>query len=399
MVLQPVEVAQAAKQCQDWDEVLTLLRQLLHTHGNSLQQWQPETQEAVLALALGALNAGDFATRWQVAKLLPALGPVAIPPLIDILQDEDADPEERWFAGRLLGEFHGKPIIQSLVRIVQQSSDPELAAITAQALANQGQAAIAPLSTLLEQPSTALLAIHALAQIADGGVVAPLLSVTNHADPDIRSAALLALSNFRDERVLAVLKAAAQDRATVVRRAAATGLGRWATPATEADLLSVLAPLLQDWQLSVCEQAILAIGRLQTNEAARLLAAELRSPGVPLPLQITLIRALVWTETALALTLLQDALAHLSMEVLAEAIQVMGRISNKALQAQAASILVNFGMDHTAANDLPPSVLQALAHAMALLGAAQAIPILNHLKEHPDSQVALHAEAALGQLG
>ncbi|MGF1499765.1 MAG: HEAT repeat domain-containing protein [Elainellaceae cyanobacterium] len=397
MVLQQVEVAKEATQRGDWSSAIALLRQALQAGEADPQQWQPEVQASVLALALQALETGDFSTRWHAAKLLPALGPVAIAPLIAILQDEDADLEERWFAGRLLGSFQGRDVIAALVTVLQQTTDPDLTAITAHALACQGAAAIAPLTALLSRQPPCLPALHALAQIPDASVIAPLLAVVTHEDPEFRAVAMLALSNFRDERVMPVLMSAVQDRATAVRRAAAIGLGRWATPAAEPVLLPVLSALLNDVQMEVCEQAAIALGRLKTEGAARALAAELRSSLTPLPLQLTLVRALAWTETSLALTLLQQALPQLPVPAMQEAIQVLGRVSPPCLRSQAATILLSFSSTHRL-DDLEPSILQALAHAWEILGDPRALPVLERLKHHPQPQVALHADSALDRL-
>ena len=396
-VLKRVEAAEEAARCGDWGSVVDLLRHLPQAADDSKpQQWQPEVQEAVLALALQVLETGDFSIRWHVAKLLPALGSIAIEPLMAILEDSEADLEERWFAGRLLGEFRGPNIIAVLVGVLQKTTDADLVAITTHALANQGTVAIPHLASLLASPSSCFYALHALAQIPHASVIAPMLSVVTHTDPEVRSATILALSNFRDERILPVLMSATQDRVGAVRRAAATSLGRWATSnSDESVLLPVLVPLLKDLQITVCEQAALALGRLKTERAARVLATELQSSLTPLPLQIALIRALAWTETSLALTFLQQALPQLPVPAVLEIIQVLGRVPEAALQTQATTILLAFWATQDAPDGLESSILQALAHAWELLGDPRAIPVLTQLKYHSQPQVALHANSAL----
>lgn len=363
------------------------------------EQWSPELQDVVLTMALQVLDAGDFATRWQVAKLLPILGSIAISPLIKILQDEDADLEERWFAGRLLGQFRSTDVISVLANVFQQTTNSDLASIVAQALVGQGTEAIAPLAALLNNESSCLMAVHALAQIPDAGVVAPMLSVVTHANPEVRAAAILALSNFRHECIGTALKSTAQDPVTLVRRAAAIGLGRWAKPAVEQDVLPVLATLLKDCQLSVCEQAAIALGRLRTAAAADLLASELHSPLTPLPLQKVLIRALAWMERPFALAHLQQALTHLPLEAQLETIQVLGRVSDDSLRSQAADILLAFEADDAVTSrEREPTVLQALALAWKLLEDTRALAPLKQLQTHPHPQVAIHARSALAGL-
>ncbi|MGD1860115.1 MAG: HEAT repeat domain-containing protein [Leptolyngbyaceae cyanobacterium] len=400
MVLQQVEAAQEAASDGDWGSVVSILRQLLQTGDYQPRQWPPEVQEAVLNLGLQVLEIGDFSTRWHVAKLLPALGSIAIAPLIAILADNEVDLEERWFAGRLLGKFRGPEVIAVLVHVLQETTDPDLAAIAAHAIASQGTVAIPALASLLEHPSACSYALHALSQIPDAAVVPPLLAIVNHTDPEVRSAAIVTLSNFRDERVFPALASAVHDRVTIVRRAAAVGLGRWAAVhADESALLPVLAPLLKDWQLPVCEQAAIALGRLKTEGAVKVLATELQSPLTPLSLQIALIRALSWTETPLALSFLEQALFLLPEPAVLEIIQVLGRVPGSPLQTQAATALLSFWAAHEASDELAPTVLQALAHAWELLEDPRATAALNQLKAHSQPQVALHAASALERLG
>lgn len=399
--LEGINVAREAAGQGNWEAVLATLGRWLHGDGSNPQQWSLPVQESVLALALQVLEMGDFSARWHVSKLLPALGSAAIAPLMAIVADPEADLEERWFAGRLLGEFHDSEVIAVLVQTLQSTSDAELAAITARALANQGTAAIGPLAELLNHPPSQLLAIQALAQIPDALVVPPILAVAEKGEAEARSAAILALGHFRDERIRPVLLAALTDRAATVRRAAAVGLRGWAVPAREAELLPALRPLLRDVQLSVACQAAIAIGRLKTERAAQVLAGELQDVLTPLPLQIALIRALAWMEIPLALVCLQQALPLVSTPAALEIVQVLGRVPEGPLQSQAATLLLEFWAKNarTTSSDRLPSLAQTLAHAWELLGDTRAIPALMQLQHHSHPAVACHARSALDRLG
>src|SRR4028119_1776123 len=98
--------------------------------------------EQVLNLALNVLDAGDFQERWDVAKMFPKLGSRAIAPLIEILEDEEAELELRWFAARILGEFNDPVVVTSLVELLRTSEDEELIEMAAAALTNLGSSAI-----------------------------------------------------------------------------------------------------------------------------------------------------------------------------------------------------------------------------------------------------------------
>ncbi|MGK7924563.1 MAG: HEAT repeat domain-containing protein, partial [Spirulina sp.] len=132
-MLEILEKAKIATQHNDWLQVNECLQQL------SLAGDEPTPlDEEALALALTVLNYGDFQERWEIAKILPKFGDRAIPPLIEILEDEEIEIEERWFAGRILGQFDRPLAIEALVRCWQTSEDEELTVIIASALANLG---------------------------------------------------------------------------------------------------------------------------------------------------------------------------------------------------------------------------------------------------------------------
>lgn len=62
---------------------------------------------------------GDFQQRWDIAKVLINLGTVVINPLIDILEEDDAEDELRWFAAKILGELQHPEAIMPLVELLK----------------------------------------------------------------------------------------------------------------------------------------------------------------------------------------------------------------------------------------------------------------------------------------
>ncbi|HEY9797962.1 MAG TPA: HEAT repeat domain-containing protein, partial [Leptolyngbyaceae cyanobacterium] len=224
--------------------------------------------EQVLNLALDVLEAGDFQERWDVAKLFPKLGAIAIAPLIEILQDDEAELELRWFAGRILGEFNHPTVITTLVDLLKTAEDEELSTMAAAALASLGDSAVEALTGLLADPESRLLATTSLSQIRRPEIIAPLLSVVNDPQVSVRSTAIEALSSFHDSRVPPVLLNALDDPAATVRKEAVIGLSLRSDLGEELDLLNRLKPLLYDFNREVCQQAAIALGRLGTDEAA-----------------------------------------------------------------------------------------------------------------------------------
>ena len=350
--------------------------------------------EQVLNLALDVLEAGDFQERWDVAKLFPKLGAIAIAPLIEILQDDEAELELRWFAGRILGGFNHPTVITTLVDLLKTAEDEELSTMAAAALASLGDSAVEALTGLLADPESRLLATTSLSQIRRSEIIAPLLSVVNDPQVSVRSTAIEALSSFHDPRVPPVLLNALDDPAATVRKEAVIGLSLRSDLGEELDLLNRLKPLLYDFNREVCQQAAIALGRLGTDEAADALFEVIKSPATPVPLTYDFIRALGWVGTAKSLDYLQQALAHVSVECVVEIVRVLGRLEKPALKTKAAQILIDFLNSEHPARQVA-TVKQALAQAWGELGEVAAIDGLIGLLADPVDSVRLHAIAAL----
>ncbi|ACK70117.1 PBS lyase HEAT domain protein repeat-containing protein [Gloeothece citriformis PCC 7424] len=370
---------------ENWLQTNQRLHQLLH------QNNQPEL---ALNMALEILINGEFQARWEVAKVFPKLGEKAIFPLMDILNDEEADLESRWFAGRILGEFNHPEVIASLVNLLQTTKEEELAAIAANALANLGNASIEVLSDLLPQPDSRRLATFALAQIRHPGVIDPLLTVVKDENALVRATAIEALSSFNDPRVPSILLEGLNDPAAIVRKEAVTGLGLKSEQAEELDLITHLQPLLYDLNLEVCQQSALALGRLASDAAAKALLSVLKSPLTPIPLQTTLIQSLGWMETPVSLDYLQQALPYVAPESILEIIRILGRVENPDLKAKAAQSLLDFFYSGHPMIDTPP-IKRALAYAWGQLEATTAVFALEQLTEDADAGVRIHAISAL----
>lgn len=429
-----IDQARAAVQQENWSQLNQLLMQLVSavekppvdgpvyreaisfSNGNGNGNGhKSESQEIIdlgqiLDLALKALVGGDFQARWDAAKIFPHLGQVAIAPLMAILQDERADSELRWFAGRILGDFEDPGAVRALIQLMEADEDEELSIMAADALAHIGSSAIAGLESLLAEPSSRLLAVLSLARIRRRETIEPLLSVVRDADASVRAAAIEALVNFDEPRILPALVVALEDPAATVRREATIGLGLWAVrsssppPPPELDLVQLLQERLWDFNLEVCQQAALALSRLKTPEAAAALARVLQSSATPVPLQLSVFRSLGWMGTQEALEYLRSAILESSglasdPEAFPEAIRVLGRIENKDLKPKAARILIDIlQLEKPPAAMRFPRAKQAIALALGYLGRQDAIdPLINMLAD-TDTAVRLHAIHALGRL-
>ncbi len=350
--------------------------------------------EQVLNLALDVLDAGDFQERWEVAKVFPKLGAIAIAPLIELLEDDEADLEMRWFAGRILGEFNHPTVITSLVHLLKTSEDEDLTAMAAAALSSLGNSAVDALASLLADPESRLLATQSLSQIRRPEIIAPLLSVVHDPEASVRSTAIEALSSFHDPRIPPVLLDALDDHAAAVRKEAVIGLGLRSDLWEELDLLNRLKLLLYDFNREVCQQAAIALGRSGTDEAADALFDVIKSPATPVPLQIDFVRALGWVKTPKTLDYLQQTITEASVECALEIVRVLGRIEEPVLKTRATQILIDFlNSEYPAAKTA--IIKQALAQAWGELGEIGAIDALVGLLAEPTDSVRLHAIAAL----
>ena len=376
--------ATTAAQQQQWALVNQYLQQL------PLEPGSIESEGRALALAVQVLLEGDFPQRWDVAKLLPKFGQGAIAPLLEILEDEDKELESRWFAGRILSEFDDPNAIIALTELLRQTEDEELSVMAAQALANIGSTAIEALTSLLDQETTRLLAVQALAVIRRSETIAPLLAVVNDPSPQIRVIAVEALGSFHDPRIPPVLIQKLGDLAATVRKEAVIALGMRSDLTTELSLVEHLQPLLYDFNLEVCRQAAIALGRMNSDEAAEALFGVFSSSATPATLKIDAVRALSWIETMTALDYLGAGIE--SEAERQEIIVLLGRKTLPALKAKATQILIDFFQSVQS-----PPLKQALATSLGELGEPQAVDTLLELTKDAQQSVRLHARAALNK--
>lgn len=391
------EQAQVAHSSADWSLLLQCLQQLVLEKSKDLpnlpnKEVEPP-QVKLLCWAMDVLEFGDFHQRWDVAKLLPKLGN-AIAPLMEILADEDADEELRWFSVRILGSFNHPDVIAALVELLLTSVSVEEKAMAAAALAEIGASAVAAITELLASDAR-LLAVRSLSYIRHSETIAPLLSVVCDPQIEVRSAAIEALSSFHDSRIPPVLLNALDDVGASVRREAAIGLSFRPDLREELDLVNRLLPRLYDFNLDVCIAAAIALGRLGTDAAATGLFQVLQSPHTPVALQIEIVRSLGRVGTENSLEYLHSSLYQLSSEIWQEIVVVLGRIEQQQLKPFAAKILIELLTHHPA---MEANVLQAIALSLGQLGQMPAIDPLIQLLAETDAAVRLHAIAALKQL-
>ena len=392
-----LEQAHTAANYQNWDQLSQTLQQLLLDEDSGRIAVDSSDTTELLNLALQVLEFGSFQDRWEIAKLFPSFGTDAIAPLIEQLNDEDADPEAQWFAVRILGNFNHPCVVDALIEVLQTSENEDLNSMAISALATMGGAAISVLETLLDADATRLLATQALGQIRRSQTVPLLLKVVRDPDAQIRAIAVEALSSFHSAEITGILIESLKDLSVQVRIAAVSGLGfRQVQDYAAVNLATHICPLLLDFNLEVCRQSAIALGRLGTTQSATALHESLKSPHTPEVLALELVRALSWIALPDALSKLESALLQLplSESIQLEVVQVLGRIEAGELKPQATKVLLG------ALSCIQSSpVRQAIALSLGQLGDSSALNALMNLSADPDDGVRFHALAGLKMLG
>jgi len=395
-----LEQAEDALRQNNWCLLHQCLQQVFIDR--TAKELSDSTLKRALELAIAVLEAGDFQERWDVAKLIPAFGDRAIAPLIDLLQDDAADAEAQWFATRMLGSYSQPDSVMALVKLLQTTANEDLSSMAAEALAQMGTPAIAALTALLIDSDTRAFAVRSLAQIRRAETIDPLLTVVDDPQATVRAIAIEALSSFYDPRVPSVLVRALSDPAALVRQEAVVGLGMRSELAEAMNLVALLTDRLLDVDLEVCQKTAMALGRMSTQAAAANLFQALNAAQTSTPLRLSIVRALGWMETAIALDLLRQTLLCLEPTTLLrpvhqEIITVLGRCTEPDLQRQAAQLLIALlTSGHALTAD--PAVRRAIATGLGALKQQNALEALMELLADEEISVRLHAIAALKAL-
>jgi HEAT repeat protein len=384
MAASPLDCAKTAAANGNWSIAIDQLQHL------SIDQITHN--EIVLEIAFQVLIQGDFDQQWEIAKIIPKLGNIAIQPLLALLNDIDIDLEDRWVVARILGEFDQPQVVTALIKLIQQQEDLELTEIATSALTKIGLPAISALTDLFATPDRQI-AIVILAQIRHSSTIEPLIQVIDDPDPQLRSLVVEALGSFHDARIPPLLITKLTDVAATVRKAAVIALSLRSDLAAELDLSQQLRPLLFDLNLAVCQAAALGLARLPDQANIKALAAVLLSPQTPTELQSSVILALGWIGTIPAIDSLILALPNLAPSLVPEIVIAIGKTEQE--QIYASQVLVN----HLQRLDPSAAIIkQEIATALGNLGNQDVVPDLVQLLADPDDRVKLYAMNAISKL-
>lgn len=404
MPLPDLQPAIAAAQQGRWSVVIECLQILPivstpnDLDSDELLAWRSQ----VLELALQVLLQGDFEEQWEIAKILPKLGEIAIQPLLNLLNDNnELELEERWFIARILGEFGGgaPQVIAALIESIERNEDPDLVEMATSALAKIGTPAISALTDLLNPPlgkdcrrEHRVLAVTALAQIRHSQTIEPLLDTADDPDPQIRTLTIEALGSFHDPRIPPLLLAKLTDVAASVRQAAVVALCLRPDLAAELDLVTHLRPLLFDLNLAVCEATALGLARLTDVRVVELLKQVAIDDRTPPTLRGQAILGLGWIGNEAAIATLGSLLSVAPPDLASEIIASMSKTEHE--RTYASQVLLAY----LATDRLSANLKQEIAIALGNLGNIQAVSDLVQLLGDPDDRVKFHAIAAMVKL-
>ncbi len=313
------EILQQAADRGDWEAV-----------SEGLLELDPNLDGAeILAWSLQVLTQGDFADSWQVAKVLPKLGDLAVQPLLDLLQNTELEAAIHWCVGRILGESHSTLVVAGVIEQLSQDPPVELAEILVRVLTDLGTPAIQQLTHLLAIPHQRQSAVLALGRIRHSLTIEPLISIVSDPDSVIRRVAIEALGSFHDVRVPPLLITALTDLDSNVRRVAVISLGMRPDLATEMQLVDRIAPLLQDLYPGVYLAASAALGRMDNQAAAIALGDCYQKNTCPVDLRKQIVYAWGAIDLPITLNYLGQVLWSADTETAVVAVRSLDRLKNQ----------------------------------------------------------------------
>ena len=370
--------------------------------GDRIDETQVETQveTQILNGLLQALEWGDFQVRWDVSKLLPKLGNVAIDPLLNRLNETlndttendttDFDEELQWFVVRTLGAWEDDGVMLALLEVLK-SGNSDVQSMAATVLAQYGDRCLSVLKPMLQtelEAESSLWAVRILANIRSVETVEMLLKLAVNPDTEVCCTAIAALGNFQDHRIAEVLIQSLKSPVARIRGAAAEAIAFCQTLSYDRRI-EVLTPLLWDLNSSVCIRSATSLGRLGDRATESLLRA-LNSEPLPDALAIELVRSLLRLESVEALIGLFKASQTRSL-VRTELLRALGRV--RKLKDLAVAYLIELIQLNLTVNDrkLAVTALGNLAHPDAIDGLVDQFTTV-------DSSLRFHILQALKQI-
>jgi len=178
-----------------------------------------------LDLLLPALRWRYLTARNRAVVLIARLGPIAVPPLLVMLEGART-AAERWGAADALGRIGDSRAVARLLRALQDPAMTVRRASMVALLRLEAMNAVPRIARLLEDESGGVRVIAAavLGRFEDPRAVPALVRALDDAQWYVRQASATALGQIGDRRAIPALERATRDPRKSVARAAAAAL-------------------------------------------------------------------------------------------------------------------------------------------------------------------------------
>ncbi len=351
-----------------------------------------EAEEAVEPLARMLTEDQDPEVRRAVLYALGELDPDAALPVLATHFRSETDPEVRrhmlWVMAEA-GDASALPAVESALG----DSDPEVRKAALAAMTEIGTADVVPLLVRAlddPEPENQRMAVFALAEVADSDdpsdtAVNGLVRAARSDDPEVRKAAIMALSEVESEAAIPALAAATTDADPEVRRHAI-----WALAESDApEATPVLTRATGDSDPEVRRFALHALAERGDAVSVDIMARSLEDEDPEV--RRAALMALAESGRPEAIPAMGRALNDEDPEVRRMAIWGLaeaGDVDPSAVRPLIAAL----------EGDRDPEVRIAAAHALGEVGTDAALDALTRALKDPDPEVRRAAIAALADL-
>ena len=269
-----------------------------------------------------ALRTDDRRAHTLVVDDLVRIGPMAVEPLLAVLDDPNANV--RAGAARALGKIGDTRALRSLVYCLRHDSDVEVRKSAVWALHMGGADAVRPLIDALRDADEwvrfgAVIVLAKLGEVA----VEPLIYALEDGEPQVRANAAEALGRIGDPRAADALAVVLDDADATVWQQAAISMGRM----RDARAVKPLILIMLDQETSLRTKAIKALGHIKDIRAIDSLI-DIIYFEVDRWMRLFAIEALGGLDDIRAIEVLVDAVYDESRDVRTKAIVTLGEITS-----------------------------------------------------------------------
>jgi HEAT repeat protein len=350
-----------------------------------------------VAEQIAALKDEDWAIREEAAVALGTFrDPRAVVPLVSLLRDTDRAVREAAISALTA---IGEPSVPAL-GLCLSDPQPGVQEAASSVLASIADGRVlAPLITALVNRDwiVRMHAAKALGKIKDSDAIEPLIPLLQDKVKAVREEATAALAAIGDEALPSLVEALNQSE-WLVRLHAVEALGKMRSPEAVEPLLSAL---FNDHDQAVREDVVRALGQVGDGRAVEFLMIVMKEPGLR-PLAV---EALGQIGDPRAVPLLIDVLDGVDRPAVSRPVAGCGDMWDEEMVTKGAAVRALGAIGNDTAI---PSLLKALEHTETRADAAVALvrfgtkviaPLLAIMTQSSDENVRFHVKDTLAKVG